>query len=56
MKEKRVEETAELNEAARAPQAKPWEALFRLSQLLSRSLDLAEVYPAFAAAVKLLIH
>jgi signal transduction histidine kinase/DNA-binding response OmpR family regulator len=29
-----------------------WEALFRLGQLLSRSLQLSEVYPAFADAVK----
>ena len=58
MKGKRVvERTAELKEArARAQQAKPWKALFRLSQLLSRSLELTEVYPAFAAAVKLLLR
>jgi len=41
--------------ARAAQQAKPWEALFRLSQLLSRSLELTEVYPAFAAAVKALL-
>ncbi len=50
------ERTAKLREArARAQRVKPWEALFRLSQLLSRSLDLTEVYPAFAAAVKALL-
>ncbi|KRT71188.1 MAG: multi-sensor signal transduction histidine kinase [candidate division NC10 bacterium CSP1-5] len=38
--------------AAAAQQAARWEALFRLGQLLSRSLELTEVYPAFAEAVK----
>jgi signal transduction histidine kinase/HAMP domain-containing protein len=33
-------------------QAKRWEALYRLGQLLSRSLELNDVYPAFAEAVK----
>ncbi len=41
--------------ARAAQQSKPWEALFRLSQLLSRSLELTDVYPAFATAVKALL-
>ncbi len=44
-------EQARLYESA-TQQAKRWEALFRLGQLLSRSLELDEVYPAFAEAVK----
>jgi len=44
-------EQARLYESA-AQQAARWEALFRLAQLLSRSLELDEVYPAFAEAVK----
>jgi len=43
--------TIEQAEAA-TQQAARWEALFRLGQVLSRSLDLDQVYPVFAEAVK----
>ncbi|MCI0658961.1 MAG: GAF domain-containing protein, partial [Acidobacteria bacterium] len=48
-------EQARLYESA-TQQAKRWEALFRLGHLLSRSLELEEVYPAFAEAVKAHLH
>ena len=47
-------EQARLYEAA-TQQAKRWEALYRLGALLSRSLEVEEVYPAFAEAVKALV-
>jgi signal transduction histidine kinase/HAMP domain-containing protein len=45
----------EENEAALQQQAKRWEALYRLGALLSRSLEVEKVYPAFAEAVKALV-
>ncbi|MEE9519942.1 MAG: GAF domain-containing protein, partial [bacterium] len=47
-------EQARLYEAA-TQQAKRWEALYRLGALLSRSLEVEDVYPAFAGAVKALL-
>ena len=47
-------EQARLYEAA-TQQAKRWEGLYRLGALLSRSLEVEEVYTAFAEAVKVLV-
>ena len=48
-------EQARLYESATS-QAKRWEALYRLGAVLDRSLEMEDVYPAFAEAVKALLH
>ncbi len=45
---------ARLYEAAEAEKMR-WQALYRLGSLLSRSLNLKELYPAFAEAIKALL-